>query len=77
MANIGRDTWRASCVGFTVDTLMIVVRDASARARRETGASGLSRIMAYADANGKDLIDDDATKAQFGRGEMPAPRRWS
>jgi hypothetical protein len=73
MDNIGADTWRSSCVGFSVDTPMIVVRDAWTRALRETGASRLSRSMAYAYPNGEDLIDDDAAKAQCGRGELPEP----
>jgi hypothetical protein len=64
MDNIGADTWRSSCVGFSVDTPMIVVRDAWTRALRETGESRLSRLMAYAYANGEDLIDYDAAKAQ-------------
>jgi hypothetical protein len=73
MASIGPNAWRSSCVGFNVDTLMIVVRDAWTRALRETGASRLSRTMAYAYANGEDLIDCDLAKAQFGRGELPEP----
>jgi hypothetical protein len=73
MASISPDTWRPRYVGFSVDALMIVVRDAWTRALRETGESRLSRLMAYAYANGEDLIDDDAAKAQFGRGELPEP----